>query len=75
MNMVPTSNSPSWVCTPPRVPSPEFGVVEQMELREKTSFEVQSKIESEQQINIYINQILIKALNRKVNTYKMYKCY
>ena len=60
MNMVPTSNSPSWVCTPPRVPSPEFGVVGQMELGEKTSFDVPSQIESEQQMQ-YIH---------KSNTYK-----
>ncbi|CAC5386642.1 unnamed protein product [Mytilus coruscus] len=59
MDMPLSSDSPPWVCTPPRVPSPKVGVAGQTKLVVDTSLDVTSIIETKQKVQEYNTETIL----------------
>ncbi|CAC5369384.1 unnamed protein product [Mytilus coruscus] len=68
MDMPLSSDSPPWVCTPPRVPSPKVGVAGQTKLVVETSLDVTSIIETKQKVQEYNTESILGINNTESNT-------
>ncbi|CAG2192523.1 unnamed protein product [Mytilus edulis] len=68
MDMPLSSDSPPWVCTPPRVPSPKVGVAGQTKLVVETSLDVTSIIETKQKVQEYNTETILRINSTEPNT-------
>ncbi|CAG2247573.1 unnamed protein product [Mytilus edulis] len=68
MDMPLSSDSPPWVCTPPRVPSPKLGVAGQTKLVVETSLDVTSIIETKQKVQEYNTETILRINSTEPNT-------
>ncbi|CAC5393370.1 unnamed protein product [Mytilus coruscus] len=68
MDMPLSSDSPPWVCTPPRVPSPKVGVAGQTKLVVETSLDVTRINSTEPNTRIYNTESNTTIYNTESNT-------
>ncbi|CAC5398436.1 unnamed protein product [Mytilus coruscus] len=68
MDMPLSSDSPPWVCTPPRVPSPKVGVAGQTKLVVETSLDVTSIIDTKQKVQEYNTETILGINSTEPNT-------